>query len=163
MAFHLTIADQRETQKLVKAAMSVLQEYYSKKAPTLDLIQKREQRGEQKGKQEPAPPAGFKPYEDNKASQGVMKMMQQIVDDAKSLEQQTTRDEEDAQKSYEDFVKDSNAAIEAKTSSVVDKTDTKAHKSGELHESCDFVLDNFDARQHHRDEEVEALKNAKAI
>ena len=31
-----------------------------------------------------------------------MKMMQQVVDDAKSLEQQTTRDEEDAQKSYED-------------------------------------------------------------
>merc|ERR1719401_3164169 len=50
-AFHLTIADQRETQKLVKVAMTVLQEYYSKKAPTLELIQKREQRDERKRKQ----------------------------------------------------------------------------------------------------------------
>ena len=33
----------------------------------------------------------------------------------------------------------------------------------QLHSSCDFVLKNFDIRQTARDEEIEALKQAKAI
>jgi len=32
-----------------------------------------------------------------------------------------------------------------------------------IHGACDFTLINFDARQHSRDEETEALKQAKAI
>eukprot|EP00448_Togula_jolla_P003903 CAMPEP_0170599444 /NCGR_PEP_ID=MMETSP0224-20130122/16799_1 /TAXON_ID=285029 /ORGANISM="Togula jolla, Strain CCCM 725" /LENGTH=58 /DNA_ID=CAMNT_0010924093 /DNA_START=1 /DNA_END=177 /DNA_ORIENTATION=- len=35
--------------------------------------------------------------------------------------------------------------------------------NAELHTSCDFVMKNFDLRQTARDEEVEALKQAKAI
>jgi len=35
--------------------------------------------------------------------------------------------------------------------------------NGELHSSCDFVLKNFELRQTARDEEVEALRQAKAI
>merc|ERR1719188_1554766 len=133
----------------------------------------------------PPPPTGFAPYKNNAASGGVMSMMQQIINDAKAMEQETIRDEEDAQKAYEDLVKDTNGSIKAKTNLVVDKSDTKALKESELaeekhparesavleleqlanykaqlHQGCDFIMDNFDLRQKHRDEEVEALRQA---
>ena len=35
--------------------------------------------------------------------------------------------------------------------------------NAQLHQSCDFVMKNFELRQTARDEEVEALKQSKAI
>merc|ERR1719263_1706842 len=114
-------------------------------------------------------------------------MIQQIIDDAKAMEKETIHDEENAQKAYEDFVKDTNGSIEEKTKDMVNKSEEKATKEGEktqaeeekkdllleleqlsnenadLHKACDFVLKNFDVRQTARDEEIEALKQAKAI
>merc|ERR1712176_217451 len=54
--FQSTVADQRETQKLLKAALGFLQDFYAKKAPGASLSQK---------KQEPVgppPPPGFEEY-----------------------------------------------------------------------------------------------------
>jgi len=177
--FQSTVADQRETQRLLKAALSVLQDFYGKKAA---LLQRR--------KQEPAgppPPPGFEAYKKNAASGGVMDMIQQIISDAKAMEAEAIRSEEDAQKAYEDFVKETNASIEAKSKEIANKSEEKAQAevelvetkeakesvmleleqlsnyNAELHQSCDFVLKNFDVRQTARDEEVEALKQAKAI
>merc|ERR1719386_630645 len=114
-------------------------------------------------------------------------MIQQIINDTKAMEAETIRSEEDAQKAYEDFVKETNASIEAKSKDIVNKSETKAkaeadlvetkeakesvmveleqlsNYNAELHASCDFVLKNFDLRQTARDEEVEALRQAKAI
>merc|ERR550525_824175 len=177
--FQTTVADQRETQRLLKAALSVLQDFYGKKAA---LLQGR--------KQEPAgppPPPGFESYKKNAASGGVMDMIQQIIQDAKAMEAEAIRSEEDAQKAYEDFVKETNASIEAKSKEIVDKSDQKAkaetdlvaakeskeavmleleqlsNYNAQLHQSCDFVMKNFEMRQTARDEEIEALKQAKAI
>merc|ERR1712008_377985 len=176
--FQMTVADQRETQRLLKAALSVLQDFYGKAA----LIQRQ--------KQEPAgppPPPGFEAYKKNAASGGVMDMIKQIISDAKAMEAEAIRSEEDAQKAYEDFVKETNASIEAKSKEIVDKSELKAkaesdlvetkeakeavmleleqlsNYNAELHQSCDFVMKNFDVRQTARDEEIEALKQAKAI
>merc|ERR1712242_521783 len=49
--FQTTVADQRETQKLLKAALNVLQDFYGKKHPA-SLAQRQEPVG-------PPPPAGF--------------------------------------------------------------------------------------------------------
>merc|ERR1719421_1346806 len=116
-----------------------------------------------------------------------MGMIQQIIDDAKAMEAEAIRSEEDAQKAYEEFVKETNASIEAKSKDIVNKSESKAKSeaelvetkeskeatmleleqlsnyNAELHQSCDFVLKNFDVRQTARDEEIEALKQAKAI
>merc|ERR1719263_1368036 len=116
-----------------------------------------------------------------------MGMLQQIINDAKAMEAETIRSEEDAQKAYEDFVKETNASIEAKSKDIANKSENKAkaesdlveakqskeatmleleqlsNYNAQLHQSCDFVLKNFDLRQTARDEEVEALKQAKAI
>merc|ERR1719163_1662193 len=178
--FQATVADQRETQKLLKAALSILGEFYNKEKAAAML----------QGGQEPAgppPPAGFEAYKKNAASGGVMKMIEQIISDAKAMEAETIRAEEDAQKAYEDFVKETNNSIEAKTKDITNKSENRAQAESELvetkeakeaamleleqlsnynaqlHQSCDFVQKNFEVRQTARDEEVEALRQAKAI
>merc|ERR1712157_487866 len=146
-----------------------LQDFYAKKAPAASLAQQ-----EPVG---PPPPPGFEEYEINAANGGVMSMIQQIIADAKAMEAEAIRSEEDAQKAYEDFVKETNNSIEAKSRDIVNKSEekskaevdlveTKEAKEGvvlELEQSCNFVLKNFDLRQTARDEEVEALRQAKAI
>merc|ERR1719262_1075802 len=114
-------------------------------------------------------------------------MMEGIIADAKAMEAEAIRAEEESQKAYEDFVKETNASIEAAGKSIVNKSEEKAKAEAdkteaeeelesveieleqlgnyklELHESCDFVLKNFEIRQTARDEEIEALKQALAI
>merc|ERR1719272_884770 len=175
--FQGTVADQRASQKLLQAALNILKGFYEKKEAA--LLQ-----------QEPAgppPPPGFGEYKKNAASGGVMSMIQQIINDAKAMEAEAIRAEEDSQKSYEDFVKETNASIEEKSKAIVNKSEEKAKSetdltqsnedkesvmleleqlsnyNAELHQSCDFVVKNFDIRQTARDEEIEALKQAKAI
>jgi len=178
--FQVTVADQRATQKLLAAALNILKGFYEKAA----LLQKQATEKQMAGQ---APPPGFKSYEKNAASGGVMGMMQGIIDDAKAMEAEAIRGEEDSQKAYEDFVKDTNTSIEAKTKDIVSKTEMKAKAEGEkveaetehesvmgeleqlmnenadLHKSCDFTLKNFELRQTARDDEIEALKQALAM
>jgi len=176
--FQQVVADQRQTQKLLQAALNILGEFYSEQKAA--FIQKQEPVG-------PPPPPGFEAYKKNESAPGVMGMIQQIVDDAKAMEAEALKAEDDAQKAYEGFVKDTNASIEAKSKEIVNKSEHKAKAEGalvqanefkdqvmteldqlsnynaELHVSCDFVLTNFEIRQTARDEEIEALKQAKAI
>merc|ERR1719271_1152705 len=178
--FQMTVADQRATQKLLTAALNILKGFYEKAA----LVQKK---SEQKAVAGQAPPPGFKSYEKNAASGGVMGMMSGIIDDAKAMEAEAIRGEESAQKTYEEFVVDTNTAIETKTKDIVAKTESKAKAEGakveatterdsvlgeleqlanenaDLHKSCDFTLKNFEIRQTARDEEVEALKQSIAM
>jgi len=178
--YQTTVADQRATQKLLKAALGVLKGFYEKKAASAAFVQKQEPAG-------PPPPPGFKEYKNNAASGGVMGMIQQIINDAKAMEAEAIRSEEDAQKAYEDFVKETNASIEAKSKDIVAKSEEKAkaesdlvdaqeakeavmleleqlsNYKAQLHASCGFVTKNFEIRQTARDEEVEALRQAKAI
>lgn len=170
--FQMTIMDQRETQKLLQQALNVLQSFYAKKAKVASLIQQ---------------PAGFKEYSKNAGAGGVMGLLEQIMSDAKAMEKEAIQAEEDSQKAYEGFVKDTNDSIEAKNKDIVGKTEGRAkaekdlvrakeHKEGvlieleqlsnydgELHGNCDFIIKNFEMRQTARDEEIEALKQAKAI
>ena len=175
--FQQTVADQRASQKLLQAALNILKGFYEKKEAAFL----------QKQPAGPPPPPGFKEYKKNESSGGVMGMIQQIINDAKAMETEAIRSEEDAQKAYEDFVKETNSSVEEKTKSMVNKAEEKAKSekdltqanedkeatlleleqlsnyNAELHQSCDFVTKNFEIRQTARDEEIEALKQAKAI
>jgi len=176
--FNTAVADSRATQKLLNQALEVLKGFYDKKAAAAALLQKKNQQ---------TPPPGFKAYEKNKSSGGVMGMIQTIIDDAKAEEQDTITAEADAQKAYEAFVKDTNASIEEKTKDIVNKTEEKAKaeeekvkseetlesvktdleglsaEAADLHGECDFTLKNFEIRQSSRMQEIEALKQVKAI
>merc|ERR1719486_966903 len=177
--FQQTVADQRASQKLLQTALSILEGFYGKKAAAL-LQQQQEPAG-------PPPPPGFSEYKKNAAAGGVMGMIQQIINDAKAMEAEVIRSEEDAQKAYEDFVKETNNSIDEKSKDITNKSESKAkaeadrveakedkeavmleleqlaNYKAELHSSCDFVMKNFEIRQTARDEEIEALKQAKAI
>jgi len=178
--FQVTVADQRATQKLLAAALNILKGFYEKAA----LVQKNSKAGQPAG---PPPPAGFKSYEKNASSGGVMGMMQNIINDAKAMEAEAIRGEEDSQKAYEDFVKDTNDSVEEKSKDITNKSSSRAKAEGrrveaeterdavmgeleqlssanaDLHKSCDYTLKNFELRQSTRDDEIEALKQSIAI
>jgi len=178
--FQMTVADQRATQKLLAAALNILKGFYEKAA----LAQTGAKAAQPAG---PPPPAGFKSYEKNASSGGVMGMMQNIINDAKAMEGEAIRGEEDSQKAYEDFVKDTNNSVEEKSKDITNKSATRAKAEGDkveaetereavmgeleqlmsanadLHKSCDYTLKNFELRQQTRDDEIEALKQAIAI
>merc|ERR1719161_1469311 len=103
-------------------------------------------------------------------------MIQVIITDEHQLEAEAIRGEEEAQKGYEDFVKDSNESLEtkrkdienkseAKAKAQVEKAETETERDGvtgdikqltramrDLHQSCDYLLKNFDSKQGARDE-----------
>merc|ERR1719454_2313895 len=114
-------------------------------------------------------------------------MIQGIINEAKALEQEAIHGEQDAQKSYEDMVRDTNKAIDEANANLTNKKAAKgkaegdkaeaeveleavmselellSNKSNDLHSSCDFVMKNFDIRQSRRDDEMEALQSAIGI
>jgi len=175
--FQQTVADQRASVILLSKALEILQGFYDKAAM---LQQHQEPAG-------PPPPPGFKEYKKNPQSSGVMAMITQIIEDSKAMEAEAIKAEGSAQSAYEAFVKETNASIEAKSKDIANKSESKAKAedylvqsqteldsvntnldelsayNSELHASCDYILKNFDIRQTARDEEVEALKQAKAI
>jgi hypothetical protein len=134
-----------------------------------------------------APPAGFSSYKNQGGNTGVIAMITQIIQDAKAMEAETIRDEQEAQRSYEDLVKETNDNINQRNREIVGATGVKAqteqdlsncdrdlesttqqikqlvNENADLHKSCDYVMKNFDIRQEAMGEEVEALRQAKAI
>jgi len=186
--FQLIVADQRATIKLLTGALHALKSYYGfVQAPgTSRASVSVKVTVEQAGPKTPAPP-GFGDYKKNALGNPVLDLIEQVIADAKKMMAEAIRDEEDAQTAYEDFVKDSNAEIDAWSKEIIDKTEAKAKAEQELsaaedaldavvadlghlsdyntqlHSSCDFVLKNFDIRQTARSQEIAALKQAKAI
>eukprot|EP00931_Biecheleriopsis_adriatica_P043666 TRINITY_DN24958_c0_g1_i1.p1 TRINITY_DN24958_c0_g1~~TRINITY_DN24958_c0_g1_i1.p1 ORF type:complete len:690 (+),score=217.28 TRINITY_DN24958_c0_g1_i1:93-2072(+) len=176
MEFQKIVREQRETQRLLQKAMNVLAKFYMKKDESLI----------QKADASPAEPETFRSYEKKGASDGVMLMLQQLVADAKEAEVEATAGERESQADYEEFGKEAIAMLAAKNKEMTDKLDAKAKsekklietrqsKEGveadidglaetnfEIHESCDFLLQNFDYRQNARTEEIEALQQAKS-
>merc|ERR1719387_363717 len=132
----------------------------------------------------PPPPPGFKKAAPNAQSGGVMGMIEMIIADAKSMEADALKAEEEAQIGFETFVNDSNNSIEKKSKEmvtaaenqgkaeaekvekeqeldgVVEELDALTSENADLHKSCDYTLKNFDVRQGARDNEIEALKQA---
>merc|ERR1719333_883898 len=178
--FIQTVSDQKATQTLITTALKVLKTFYEKAA----LVQVSHQKAVS-AKQ--PPPPGFKTYEKSASSGGVMGVMQNIIDEAKGLEEEAVRGEEEAQSSFEQFTKDTTQSIADKTRESVNKAEEKsetekervqmeayrdtslseleelAQVNSDLHKSCDFLMKNFDSRVEARDKEVEALKQGLAL
>jgi len=175
--FQITVADQRATQKLLYGALKALKGFYG-----ADLLQT-SSRSHTTASQTP-PGAGFKK---TRSKGGILGVIQEVIDDAQKLEAEAIRDQEESQKAYEDFVKDTNDSYaiwhkalsnkkEAKAKGEVEKagfdlqldtavTELKqlSKANDDLHAQCDFALKNFELRQATRDEEIGALKQSIAI
>merc|ERR1719478_523122 len=178
--FQQTVSDQQATAAILTKALNVLKGFYDKKALLLQKNSKRQPAGA-------PPPPGFKAYKKNAQSGGVMGMIEQIINDAKAMEEEAVKDELSAQTAYESFVTETNAAVAAAQESITSKSEVKAkteatkaesnveldttmdeleqlaNENRDLHGECDYTLKNFDVKQESRDNEIEALKQSSAI
>jgi len=178
--FQQTVADQRATQQLIASALEVLKGVYGS-AALVQMGSKSLQAPEAGG----PPPPGFKTYEKSSGSGGVMGLMEGCIAEAKALEQEAVRGEESAQSAYEDFVKDTQASVEADQTEIANKKEAKgkaegdkaeaevtldselselqnlANERADLGSQCDFVQANFDVRQEAFQNEADTLKQAK--
>lgn len=183
--FQSTLADQRETQKLLHKALVVLKKVYEQKevaSGTPGFVQVGASQ-----EPPPPPPPGFGEYGQGRAAGGVLGLIETIIRDAESMEKEVINDEQSAQKEYEAFVQDTNSAIQSKQKGIIHKNATKSQAEQELITAeddsraatteletllntadaikldCDFIVKNFDIRQEARDQEIEALEQAKAV
>merc|ERR1719389_1074992 len=181
--FQETVADQRATQEILNKALARLQAFYAKKeAAFLQSKQK-----QTPGAAAPPPPPGFSDYKTSSGAGGVVAMLQGIIRDAKGMEREAIMAESDAQAAYESFLKNTNQSIKAAQKALVMMGEDKAKAesdlvqaesdlkatmnelenlakyAAQLHQSCDFVMENFEIRQAAMDQEVEALRQAKSV
>jgi len=177
--FEMTISDQRATQAILEKALARLADFYNKKA----LLQE-----QAKEDGEPlAPPPAQATYAKSSGGGKVMAMIEDVVKESKVAETQAIADETSAQAAYEGFIKDSNKLISANTEDMANKSSAKAKADAELaqakgdlkgtidtiltlgdtaktlHDQCDFLLKHFTERQANRQQEIDALNQAKAI
>jgi len=134
----------------------------------------------------PPPPMAIEAYKKSDSS-GPVALMDNFMRDIKMEMQEDDMNEEQAQKDYQELMKDSanKRALDSKT--IVEKEEQKAaaeealakakksHKEesatlmalGEyvsnLHGDCDFLVQNFDLRRDARTNEIEAIGKAKAV
>jgi len=134
------------------------------------------------------PPEAVRAYQKKgEESTGVIAMMDLLVADLDKEMQEMTTEEKDSQVEYEALMHDSaekrmadiasiatNEGAKADTEAAmhqsnVDKTSrtheflAKQEEIGALHQTCDWLLANFENRQAARSGEIESLKNAKAV
>merc|ERR1719182_955203 len=117
----------------------------------------------------------------------IVSMLEGIIGESKDVEKKALNAENEAQKAYEEYISDSNAAVEAANTNMMNKSGAKAkaekdkiqatesrdatiqdllllgEHNAALHQDCDFLIKNFEVRQSARAEEIDSLFNAKAI
>merc|ERR1719235_2048922 len=182
--FQSAVADQRATQVILKKALDRLGDFYAEQF--VQLKAKHRHMKQEPGAAAPPPPQGFSEYKSNGGAGSVMTMIEGIITDAKNMEKESIKDEQDAEAAYQSFLAESFASIEAaqravtnkveekataesaKTGAEGDKADAESTKEApaqtraDLHSSCDYIMDNFDAREMARKSETESLQKTLA-
>jgi chromosome segregation ATPase len=135
----------------------------------------------------PAPEMPSGPLQKNAKSAGVLSMMDEIINDLKSDMKDSEYEEKTAQEDYAELMSDSQETRAGDVKALTGKETTKAKTEeqltasketysatatdlkqvqsviADLHVSCDFIMENFDLRKEARTNEIEGLKNAKAV
>lgn len=184
-----TVTDQRLTQMILAKALDRMKQVYGFLQQQEDPAQPGAPHIQLSGNHtDPGNgPAAFKAYEKHAGGSRVVSLIEGVIADSRKTEDETIAAEEDAQAAYESFMKDSNKSIKrymeslanmseakAKTKASLSMTETDIKQTieqleglsgmgGDLHKSCDFLLQNFDARQEARKAEIDALREAKAV
>jgi len=123
----------------------------------------------------------------NEKSAGVIGMMDMIIRDLENDMKDAEYEEKTAQEDYAKLMSESETSRQQDSKGIADKSAAKADMEGklvaaktdsasaaeelgivqtsisDLHGSCDFLLQNYDLRKEARTNEVDALKNAKAM
>jgi len=181
--FQTSVSDQRVAINILQKAQTRLKAFYEQKS----LVQMQAAGRQVPGAAAPPPPPSPKAYEKSAASGGVLQLIAKIITDAEVTEKELETDEQKSQQDYAAFIASTKESIEADRAAIEEKESQKAsaeslkaeteeaqlankvelEKLGELlkahHLDCDFVLKFFDLRQRARAEEMDAIKDAKAI
>jgi len=176
LEFQQIVADQRATVTLLSKALEKLQSIYSFA----------EVRAHKHTSHQTPPPSG-KAYEKSAAGSGVVATLENIIQDAEQAEKEAVQAEQDASNAYASFVSETNSVLQAAATSITEKTVLKGEAEADkvtaekdlaaavtelesladtnkgLHDNCDYVLKNFNVRQKGRQEEIEAIQQAKQI
>merc|ERR1719327_1235880 len=131
-----------------------------------------------------APPAG---YQKSEKSAGVIGLMDMMMKEIETDMKDAAYEEKTSQADYAKLMTESEETRAANSKGIITKTSSKAaveakleaakeaHTAvttdldligmtlGDLHMQCDFLLQNYDLRKEARTNEIESLKNAKAI
>merc|ERR1719199_1950482 len=182
--FQSAVADQRATQAILKKALDRLGDFYAEQF--VQLKAKARHMKQEPGAAAPPPPQSLPEYKSNGGAGSVMTMIEGIITDAKNMEKESITAEQDAEAAYQSFLKESFASIDAaqravtnkaeekataessKTAAEGDKADAESTKEAlaktraDLHSSCDYMMENFDAREMARKSEIEGLQNTLA-
>jgi hypothetical protein len=182
--FQQTMMDQRLTQQILGKALARMKEVYAflqgPGAPHIQTSGTHTDPGNG--------PAAFKDNAGpNAGGSKVVAMIEEVIADSEKMEDDAMASEEDSQTAYENFMKETNKALTVAGEKLNSMTEAKAKAeeekvlakddlmstvgtleelnevSGNLHKSCDFVLQNFEARQKARAAEMDSLNEAKAI
>merc|ERR1719498_171881 len=181
-----TLAQNNAAKDVLAFAKNRLQKFYNPKLyvppPKRDVAF-----AQSKAAPPPPPEANLAYKKSGSEGGGVINMIDLLVADIDKENQTMEVDEKDAQQDYEQFMADSSdkraldskaitdkSAAKAETESEVETNkDTKGSKMleametakylGGLHEECDWLLKNFDARKAARSGEIDALGKAKAV
>jgi len=175
--YQMTFEDQTLTIAVLHKALDRLAEFYDK-----EFFVQTQAHGERQ-----SPPVPQMEYSPNKGAGGATAMIEKLIADAKGLIRDARNAESEAQAAYEQTIEDTNIAIEnlqkkatrklrAKTKSTKDLIATKkqvaeaevelkglAKYNKNLHDECDYILNNFDLRQQARNQEMEAMQQALQI
>jgi chromosome segregation ATPase len=122
-----------------------------------------------------------------KKSNSVMALMDRLSKELETEVKEAEHDEKTSQKDYEELMADAQENKAANTKSIADKNKSRADLEvkleetktqnivtsdqlttlegyiSDLHQSCDFILANFEVRREARTSEQESLVNAKAV
>jgi septal ring factor EnvC (AmiA/AmiB activator) len=137
---------------------------------------------------QPEAPETFGAYvQKSEKSAGVMALMDMITKEMEGEMKEAEYDEKTAQTEYAELMADSQESRAQDTKSITEKDTAKANLEGklvlakeshtlsveklqenanyifDLHASCDFIMESFDMRKEARTNEMESLKNAKAV
>jgi len=120
-------------------------------------------------------------------SGGVMALMDKLIKELETDNQEAEHEEKEAQKDYEELLAEAQKTKADDTKTMADKEATKADIEdakceaersqslkaealkdtltyiADLHKQCDFILASFEERREARGNEVEGLKKAKAV
>uniref|UniRef100_A0A7S3MG34 Uncharacterized protein n=1 Tax=Spumella elongata TaxID=89044 RepID=A0A7S3MG34_9STRA len=182
--YQQTVSDQRLSQMILSKALKRMKQVYAMLqaepgAPHVQMEASKDDPGNG--------PARFAKYEKHAGGNRIVSMIEEVIKDSRTAEDDAIRAEQDSQVAYDNFMQDSNKAIATygekitnmKSSEATSKEDFSLAQSdlkaavaslgelhdeaGTLHKSCDFITDTFEARQAARAAEMEALSEAKAI
>lgn len=152
------------------------------------FVQMKSQSSEDGADAPPPPPETFGAYaKQGEGGGGVLALIDSLVADLEREITEMKTEEQDAQREYEDMIKDSGEKRSMDARSITEKEGTKAelqerlHKmvvkkeglqkeamdteayKSDLHAECDWLLANFDVRKNARAEEVDSLRKATAV